>query len=301
MIKDKLKQLREKSHNDIFKQIITDRERGETLYYKNLLSYCSNQMLVMQGTAEQTAEYRYFRAVHKLLELKEADGGKCEPVRIGRSFDGGYVVIRDRESGLFSSDRIAYSLGICDDVSFDLALVKKGYEVYQYDHTIDALPADCKRFHWRKTGITGSRETKELKSLETVIREDGNAGRSGMLLKCDIEGSEWDMLADCTEDTLRQFDQIVIELHGILDHRKRVKVLRGLKKLSATHQAVHIHGNNNSCFGFCGKLVTPDVFEVTLLLRGRYAVHDKDIILPASLDQPCNPDHPEILTGRWNV
>lgn len=222
-------------------------------------------------------------------------------MRLGRSFDGGYTVIKNKADGLLSSSRVAYSLGICDDVSFDLALAKRGYEVFQYDHTIDALPVNCRRFHWRKTGVTGSSETAQLKSLETILREDGNADRSGMLLKCDIEGAEWDMLADCSEETLRRFDQIVIELHGLLDFAKRQKILRVLKKLTASHQAVHIHGNNNSSVGFCGKLVTPDVLEATLLLKDKYTTCPADIILPCPLDQPCTSSIPEILLGRWNV
>lgn len=54
--------------------------------------------------------------------------------RIGRDYDGGYLMLN-----VFHGN-IAYSFGINDDVSWDEDVANRGYEVYLYDHTIDALP-----------------------------------------------------------------------------------------------------------------------------------------------------------------
>ena len=74
MAKNIIKELRGRWHNDITADIVRDREYSEIIYYRNLMSYNANQMLVSQGTAEKTAEYRYFAAVHKTAAFAHACG-----------------------------------------------------------------------------------------------------------------------------------------------------------------------------------------------------------------------------------
>ena len=303
-MKTMLKYMRSKMHSDIAETLTTELSTGlstETMPMRSLLSYNANEMLRAQGVAESTADYKFFHSVHRLLNIDSLAGSGCSLVRLGRKFDGGYVVAKNNDSGLLSENRIAYSLGINDDVSFDLMLAKLGYEVFQYDHTINELPVRNRKFHWRKLGITGGRETDELKKLETVLRMDDNAAQSGMLLKCDIEGFEWEMLDSCTKDTLERFDQIIIEFHGFLRFDRRDMILKVLKKISETHQAVHIHPNNNSSVGYSGLLVNPDVLEATFLLKKKYNTSETDPVLPLQLDQPCNANYADILLGKWNV
>lgn len=303
MIEKSIKTVRSKWHGDIkaMNVNIEAKVNEQDLYAKSMMSFTSNQALIAQGTAEMTSSYSYFKAVHSLLNIRAIDERTHGFVRLGRNYDGGYVVVSGREDDSLSESRIAYSLGICDDVSFDLALAKRGYEVFQYDHTIDALPENNEHFHWRKTGVTGKRETGRLKSLETILRSDGNSDKSGMFLKCDIEGSEWAMLADCGSDTLRRFDQIVIEFHELLSFRKRGIILKALKKLSETHETVYIHPNNNSYVDYSGLLITPDVLEATFVLKDKYRTAPADIVLPTALDQPCSPYLIDIRLGKWNI
>jgi hypothetical protein len=90
----------------------------------------------------------------------------------------------------FNGVEIAYSLGICDDVSWDFDIAQLGIDVYQYDHTIDKLPFEHGRFHWEKIDISHTSEGN-LKSLGDLITENRHSSATNMLLKCDIEGSEW--------------------------------------------------------------------------------------------------------------
>ena len=66
-------------------------------------------------------------------------------LRIGRAYDGGYVMVDDFDNC------VAYSFGISDDVSWDFDIAKRGIDVYMYDHTIDSLPVYDERFHFFKT------------------------------------------------------------------------------------------------------------------------------------------------------
>ena len=68
-------------------------------------------------------------SIYQLLRPKDVYGKK--KVRIGKEGDGGYVLLND-----FENISIAYSFGICNDVSFDLELAEKNIDIFMYDHTI---------------------------------------------------------------------------------------------------------------------------------------------------------------------
>ena len=85
--------------------------------------------------------------LYELLKTKDAVG--YDFVRVGAANDGGYVMLDDLPGG------VAYSFGINDDVSWDDDMASYGYEVYMYDHTIDALPYVKGAFHFFKKGIAG--------------------------------------------------------------------------------------------------------------------------------------------------
>lgn len=265
----------------------------------SISSYANNDFLLKQGSAENTIEYKYHYQLHRAMEIENVDdGGKL--IRLGREYDGGYILYRDSK-GIISRNKIAYSLGISDDVSFDLDIAEMGYDIYQYDHTISNLPEENEHFHWKKIGITGSNESKILKSIETLIHDNGHENSEGMLLKADIEGAEWDMINNCSEKTLSKFDQIVIELHNLCSYENRDSILEALTKLSNTHRVVHIHANNNSYVNFSGNMITPNVLEATFLLKENYSFSKSNKTLPIDLDQPCRKEFNEILLGFWNV
>lgn len=66
-------------------------------------------------------------------------------ILIGRKADGGYVLLDD-----FENIKIAYSFGIDADIYFDKDLADRGIDVYMYDHTINSLPYENPKFHWKK-------------------------------------------------------------------------------------------------------------------------------------------------------
>lgn len=272
----------------------------EALYRRSNYSYMINDVLKQQGVSKETEEYKYHYLIHKLTHIKEVDGN-FSMKRIGSNYDGGYILAKDNDANSYSSSKIAYSLGISDDVSFDLDLAKEGYALYQYDHTIDSLPYENTNFHWDKIGITGGRETDQLKHLDTLLRINGHEDKEGMILKADIEGAEWAMIHNCSEKMLKKFDQIIIEFHSIFDFSKRKYMINTLKKISNTHQVIHVHANNNSFVYFADDLITPDVIEVTYLLKEKYKFNDVDRILPLSIDSPCRLEYGDIIPGRWNV
>jgi hypothetical protein len=220
-----------------------------------------------------------------LRKLRPHKVKAASKIRVGRDYDGGYVMVDD-----FEGVKIAYSLGIKDDVSWDLHIADRGIDVFQYDHTIDALPVQHARFHWAKTGI-GASEANEIETLDRVIAKNGHQGQMDMLLKCDIEGYEWDVFAGLSTSTLDAFRQIVIEVHylqNLHDPYFCDKVRRAIDQLTAKHRVVHVHGNNCVAMAIVGGLAIPAVLELTLVrVDDRRAVSPSHEVFPTALDMPC--------------
>lgn len=217
-------------------------------------------------------------------------------VRVGNDFDGGYLMAKP-----FSETPIAYSFGIAEDVSWDKQMAGEGYQIYQYDHTISKLPEENPAFHWEKLGITGEEETRQLKNLTTLMEHNDHRETQGMVLKMDVEGYEWDVLASLPEKVLLQFDQIVLEMHGIIGIENREKIVKVLENLACTHSVVHLHPNNNGSVDYCGDLLMPDLLEVTYLRKGLHPLVRYTGMMPRAQDRPCVKRLPEIQTGFWNL
>ncbi len=216
-------------------------------------------------------------------------------VRKGRANDGGYIM---SNSGL--ENAIAYSLGINNDVSWDLAMATLGCNVFQYDHTISALPELHPLFHWFRIGIAASPSSDGmLQPLDLLIEKNGHSDRNDLILKMDIEGAEWDAIEAMSMDTLRQFSQIVIELHNVVNKASDLlpKAERVLRKLYSTHQPVHIHANNWGSLGFIDGTLIPDTIELTYVRRTDHQFEKCYKIFPTELDMPCRPEVPDYYLG----
>ena len=65
---------------------------------------------------------------------------------------------------------------------------------------------------------------------------------------------------------------------------------------------MHVHANNYSCVNYCGNLVTPEVLEVTYVLKNKYNFSDDSVKnVRLLLDRPNSPDREDLELGAWNV
>lgn len=232
--------------------------------------------------------------IHKLTPMSCIIWKKTERKRVGKQYDGGYIMFYP-----FSQNKIAYSFGINDDVSWEKEMVKNGYDIYMYDHTIRKLPERNEKFHWYKKGVTGGKESSSLERLDSLIKKNGHENVDGMVLKMDVEGAEWDVLRTLPSKVLLQFDQIVIELHGILEIKNKQTIFAALKKVGATHKVVHLHANNYGNVNFCNELITPNILEMTLVNKDKFDTVESNIMLPIMEDMPCNKRVIDIFLGTW--
>lgn len=230
-------------------------------------------------TVTRPEEVRRFNDLMGLIWPQSATG--FPKVRLGDRGDGGYVLLQD-----FDSIETVYSLGICDNVSFDVDMVRHAPNVqaiWQYDDSVDRPPVENPKFRFTRKRINGVADLGQL--------------APNSLLKIDIEGSEWNFFMSCTDEDLNHFRQISCEFHDFSFFRDENWYARAwavLEKLHRTHQSIHLHGNNIVPPVWTGDRFSPSVLEVTMARRMDYAFVPSQEGVPSQMDCPCSIHFPEV-------
>jgi hypothetical protein len=221
---------------------------------------------------------------------------RVHKIRVGRNFDGGYVMLSDL-------DRYtkALSLGISGDDSWDLEMVRRGYVIHQYDYSIAQAPTQHEQLTFFPLKISTDSNAEEITLKDALDRLAADLHEPA-ILKMDIEGSEWDVIPHTNVHTMKRFSQIVCEFHGLnelSDPLQHDRIRRTFSAIYETHQPVHIHANNYGVIFNVDNIPIPDVIEVTYANRDLYKFKPSDDIYPTPLDQPNNPETPDIFLGTF--
>ncbi len=242
---------------------------------------------------EETSEG--LRCLARLLRPKAAVGPP--KIRLGGSNDGGYVMLDDLERV-----RTAYSLGVGDNVSWDLSLAHRGIHVYQFDHTVALPPILHPNFHFqqKRIAIVATDECESLNSMRRFATDSDPITDS--ILKMDIEHDEWDILDHADPAMLRPYSQIICEFHWVgraVSREWLAKAKRVFEKLNNDFQVIHIHGNNCGPYSLIAGVPMPSVLEVTYCNRQNYEFQDIEDLFPGPLDAPNNPAAPDLFLGAF--
>lgn len=195
--------------------------------------------------------------------LKEQTPVGVEFVRYGNPNDGGYVVIDD-----FKKDDYVITLGVLDDLSFeeDIQEFVEGFDLYDDKSSYNTLDRSKSRNFVERIGIN-----EEETNLEKVVSRIERRNRD-LILKMDIEGSEWKVLQNMPEGFLSQFRQVIIEFHPMDDEWYDLDVFREINK---THQVVIAHANNCAWFRNVDGTGIARVFEIVYARRSDYKFSDE--------------------------
>jgi len=208
-----------------------------------------------------------------------------------------YVMIDE-----FDGIKICYSFGIGPldwHIEFDKELADKNIDVYMYDHTIDKIAYKNPKFHFHKIGIAGkNKKDPLLKSLEEILKENGHLNEKDMILKVDVEHSEWESFADFPEELLKNFRFLLFEFHFAnkdLDIYAKV-----LAKLNKYHQAFYTHCVNCGDVVEIGDIRICNALEVSYIIKEGHEFEIDDSIYPIpELDTKC--DKNKVLDFNDNI
>jgi hypothetical protein len=222
-----------------------------------------------------------------------------DKVRLGRPFDGGYVVPADfaiHVDGLLS-------FGVGDDLSFETDFCDHHPgRVLAFDHTVKEVPPRHSRVDFVPKGVAPTQST-DMVTLDRAV--DGVLGRRRSpfrrpMIKMDIEGAEWQVLANCSASVFRRAPVMVFELHGMLANTPLQNLV--LDRLLTYHEPIHVHANNNGHTLRVDGQVYPEWLEVTFLHKELLAKPRVDRgAYPTKHDFPNWSEGKDVTLGWWKA
>ena len=233
----------------------------------------------------------YWRARHireaLYAALTPVQISNCELQRFGDAHDGGYLMC----GNLMTGAQAVYSYGIDgrDAWGCDVA-GPQPLPLHQYDCFNTKAPGcaggTAPQFHAECVGP--ERATISGRPFGTIADHIERNGHRGLpvIMKMDVEGSEWQALLTAPDHVLDAIDQLAIEFHRVED---RV-YLETAARLSQFFYVAHYHHNNYECRAGFEPFAGP-VFEL-LLVNKRIATMPNASVTargPSPMDAPNNP------------
>lgn len=185
------------------------------------------------------------RAIRQAIldELRPVALKNCTVKRYGSKNDGGYLMCENLVAGTEG----LYSYGIAEEDNWGCEVsAQVALPVHQYDCFTDQRPR-CKSarpiFHDECIGPKAEKvKGKPFDTLANHIARNGHSGKR-VIVKMDVEDSEWDSLMATPDEVLERIDQLPIEFHGANEQR----FLDTIRKLKRTFHVVSLHFNNHAC------------------------------------------------------
>lgn len=211
-------------------------------------------------TDQQSAE-RFIMNISTLIELKAEN----DSVRYGSINDGGYVLKKVVPGGILISE------GLAQNIEFELEMIDHGFSVYAFDPTISQIGTERNFKHINRALEGHPSDFSDSINLDMAIEgafETYGSNRN-MVLKLDIEGSEWSLIDEFRGD-LAVFSQIVIEFHdfslsGQEAFRRRATDV--FHRLTEKFEVIAINSNNFSELISFGSAFVADVVEMSFVRK----------------------------------
>lgn len=226
----------------------------------------------------------------KLLRNLRPQPAPCPLIRIGPGTDGTYIVPDD-----LTGIAACFSPGTDNFKDFEDALTRQ--------YGIDAHMCDgANEEDDIRTSLIDGKQTFEKLWLETedtqdCIRLDSWVARhqpnpeNDLMLQMDIEGAEYRNILACSDETLKRFRIIVIEVHGlekiVEDSVLQTVFMPFFERLLKHHTCIHTHPNNYFVPFYLPELgvSVPPLLELTFLRNDRFESRDLfEVQLPHPFD-----------------
>ncbi len=198
---------------------------------------------------------------------------KCNKLHLGSNY-GGWTFNPD----IINEDSIIYSLGIGEDISFDLCMIKEyNCNIFAFDPTpksIDFLKRQVlpERYQYKEYAITDYNGKLELffpqnpkhvslsvikknttsnkfscRRIKTIMRKFNHTHID--ILKMDIEGAEYDVIKNILYEKVK-FRQLLVEFHNRMEPNGDKKLKETIKLLKENGYYIFHISNNGTEISF---------------------------------------------------
>jgi hypothetical protein len=222
-----------------------------------------------------------------LQEIAPIDNG-WPLIRVGPNSDSGYLLPNDLE-GI----RGCVSPGVCESWAFEQELESR-FDIPSVMIDASVRPPvglTTKQIFLEKW--LGVIDDSDNISLQGLFRQIDFLNSGDLLLQMDIEGAEYQTLLATTIEDLSRFRVMVIEFH-YLQHLFNNFAFSSIfaplfKKLTANHDVVHIHPNNETGIMRYKDIELPRTIEITFHRKDRSKGDFGRARIPHPLDFDNNP------------
>jgi hypothetical protein len=210
----------------------------------------------------------------------------CDLARYGAAHDGGYLMCRN----LVERAAAAYSYGIDGRDEWGCQVARElSIPLHQYDcynTTIPACPGTSAFFNAACVGPRSETiDGRPFGPIREQVARNDDTGKP-LLMKMDVEGSEWVSFLATPDDVFRNVDQLVVEFHGV----ERPRFLVVVERLKEFFYIANVHINNFSCTAWMPPF-PGDVFEVLFV--------NKQIAQLASTSRPTRHHALDAPNATW--
>jgi FkbM family methyltransferase len=216
-------------------------------------------------------------------------------VRFGPDGDGGYLLPNDLD-GI----KACYSPGVGEISLFEKQCAELGMNVYLADASVNGPAQAHPRFFFEKKFIGATSNNHFMTLNDWVISTEPNGE---LILQMDIEGFEYDVLLNTTDELIQRFRIIVVEFHylkGLWCKHFFTLANRVFNKIVQTHKCVHIHPNNNSGIAKFKGIAIPGAMEFTFLRNDRIQDYSFASTFPHPLDHDTTDNPTMVLPKCWH-
>ena len=244
-------------------------------------------------------QIKHLGEINKLIRRLYPISSEHQLIRFGSSYDGGYLVPDDLE-GITT----CFSPGVDINASFETDIFnKKGIVSHLADFSVEGPPASFNPASFTKKYL-GCVDDEKFITLDSWVRNQTSLNsQEDFLLQMDIEGGEYLSLLGVSEEVLKKFRIIVVEIHHVEAWAQKVFfeiVETFFEKLLKYFYVIHNHPNNYPGIVNMGGIEAPRIFELTLIRKDRVNQIKYSDRFPHPLDSPNVTDRPNIvLPKNW--
>ena len=248
---------------------------------------------------QRVGSYTSLETLQSLIQKIHPVATDKELIRLGPKGDGGYLVPNDLE-GI----GVCLSPGVGPESRFEKSCLERGMQVFMADASVEKPKQNHSEFHFLKKfiGIINSGDYITMDSWAQSCIQPAQK-QDDFLLQMDIEGAEYLVLANISEQLLQRCRIIVVEFHQLqrLWSEDFFRVAAAVfEKLLQSHTCVHIHPNNHQKVEVKDGIAIPKVAEFTFFRNDRITSRAWQTNFPNPLDADnYTYKPPVVLPDDW--
>jgi hypothetical protein len=233
-----------------------------------------------------------------LLKLMKPVASPKPMIRLGPAGDGGYLVPDDLDD-----IRACFSPGVSDEAGFELSFANRGVPCFLTDASVQEAPVKHNNISFEPLFLGPTSDSERFISLEDWVTKK-QIGPGDLILQMDIEGAEYQVLTSTSQNLLKRFRIIAIELHHLEFILTNTVAALGfeafIRNLREGFEVVHIHPNNNRRPVFHKGIEIPPVIEMTLIRKDRFSRYSspEPVSIPHPLDSDNSPRRRHLTFSR---